>query len=311
MKYYLGIDAGASSFKCGVVDEDNDIVYKSFIKTNNNQTNEEALNNLSILIDDAKSKYKLESIGVGLPCVVNNDKIIMAPNLPNWDNIDFGTYLRTKYKLPIAIDNDANAGAVAELVAGNGKDLDNFVYITLGTGIGGAIIINKQIYRGNIGGAGEIGHILTSTKSKADEKYKYRVGTLELRAGRYGIIHTYKELAAQNKIKVQNIDVKDIVDLADKGNQIAIQTLTKTEHQLGCAIITINHILDIGNFIVGGGISQSKLLLNTAEITAKERTLPSVSKVNIIKAKYMQSTGIIGAALLGKTRGAISFVRKN
>ena len=125
MEYYLGIDVGATSFKVGVIDDKNEIVYQNSIPTSYKQTNDEALNNLSMLIDDAASKYKIESVGVGLPGVVKNGKIKMSPNLPYWKNIDFGTYLRNKYIFPIAVDNDANAAAFAELIVGNGKDLDN------------------------------------------------------------------------------------------------------------------------------------------------------------------------------------------
>ena len=305
MKYYLGIDIGATSFKSGIVDINNDIIYQNSIRTNYEQTNNEALNNLSELIDDAVSKYPVESIGVGVPCVVNEGKVKMAPNIPNWNDIDFGTYLRTKYLHPVAIDNDANAAAFAELIAGKGQKLDNFVYITLGTGVGGAIIINKNIYRGRVGGAGEIGHIVFDPITP-DIDVSYRNGALETMLGRYGIIENYKKLCKEHNIaEIENIDVKDICELAEKKNDIAKKTIDIAGIQLGIAIATINHILDIKHFIIGGGISQSKYLLNVAEFIARDRTLPSVSKIKIQQAKYIQNTGIIGAALLGKMRGKI------
>ena len=303
MKYYLGIDIGGTSFKSGVIDENIEIIYQNYLPTSCNQTNDQALNNLSFLIDDATSKYKIESVGVGIPCVVSNDKIKMAPNLPNWKNIDFGTFLRKKYFLPFVIDNDANAAAFAELIAGNGKDLDNFVYITLGTGVGGAIIINKNIYRGNVGGAGEIGHIIFDS-IQYDNKKIYRNGVLETMIGRQGIIDNYNKLNKKNDAEnyKNEIDVEYIAKLAEGGDEIAVQTINTAGVLLGFSVTTINHILDIGNFIIGGGISQSKLLLETAKIVAKERSLPSVSKVKILQAKFIQNTGIIGAALLGKMR---------
>ena len=305
MEYYLGIDVGATSFKVGVIDDKNEIVYQNSIPTSYKQTNDEALNNLSMLIDDAASKYKIESVGVGLPGVVKNGKIKMSPNLPYWKNIDFGTYLRNKYIFPIAVDNDANAAAFAELIVGNGKELDNFVYITLGTGVGGAIVINKNIYRGNKGGAGEIGHIIFDP-IKTNIKNKYRNGALETMLGKQGIIDSYNELNKNdNANKIDKIDVKHIADNANKGDKIATQTISIAGVQLGIAIATINHILDIGNFIIGGGISQSELLIKTAKFVAREHSLPTVSKVTILRAKYSQNTGIIGAALLGKTQGKI------
>jgi predicted NBD/HSP70 family sugar kinase len=83
-KHFLGLDIGGTSFKCGVIDDNNNIIYQNSIATSHNQTNTEALDNMSLLIDDSISKYPdIATIGIGLPCVVNNDKIIMAPNLPN------------------------------------------------------------------------------------------------------------------------------------------------------------------------------------------------------------------------------------
>jgi glucokinase len=305
MKYYLGIDIGASSFKSGVIDEDNNIVYQNSIPTVVDQTNEKALDNLSILIDDVLSKDKIESIGIGIPCVVNDEKIKMSPNLPNWNNIDFGSYLRNKYVLPIAIDNDANAAAFAELIAGNGKKYDNFVYITLGTGVGGAIVINRQIYHGNIGGAGEIGHIIVNINQRNIEP-KYRNGVLEARIGKQGIIDAYNTKRVKNKLeRITDIDVKDIVDMAENEDEIALKTIAETGYYLGVAIVNINNILDIKNFIIGGGISQSKLIKKAAGITTKIRSLPSVSNIKITRAKFIQNTGIVGAALLGKMQGKI------
>ena len=201
------------------------------------------------------------------------------------------------------MDNDANAAAVAELIAGNGKELNNFVYITLGTGVGGAIIINKEVYRGNIGGAGEIGHIIfnSTNMNKEVNKPAYRNGALETYIGREAIINNYKKQCNENNIPVPaDIDVSDISILAENNDKIAVKTLKEAGFKLGIAIATINHILDIGNFIIGGGISQSKLLLTSSEITAREHSLPSVSKIKIQQAKFIQNTGIIGAALLGK-----------
>ncbi len=303
MKLYLGIDIGGTSFKSGVINDNYEIVYQHSIPTNHNQTNREALNNLSFIIDDAISKYQIETLGIGIPCVVHNDKIILAPNLPNWNNIDFGEHIRTNFNIPFAMDNDANAAAVAELIAGNGKELNNFVYITLGTGVGGAIIINKEVYRGNIGGAGEIGHIIfnSTNMNKEVNKPAYRNGALETYIGREAIINNYKKQCNENNIPVPaDIDVSDISILAENNDKIAVKTLKEAGFKLGIAIATINHILDIGNFIIGGGISQSKLLLTSSEITAREHSLPSVSKIKIQQAKFIQNTGIIGAALLGK-----------
>ncbi|MCL2039132.1 MAG: ROK family protein [Bacteroidetes bacterium] len=299
MKLYLGIDIGGTAFKSGIINDKCEIIYRNSIITNPNQTNGEALNNLTFLINDAILKCKIESIGLGLPCVVDKDKIMFAPNLPNWNNIDFGGYIRSKYKLPFSVDNDANAAAICEMISGKGRGLRNFFYITLGTGVGGAIVINNAIYKGNMGGAGEIGHIFLNICSNSVANY--RSGALETYIGREAIISNYKQHCKENNVLfATNIDVSDINMLAEHNDSMAIKTLEEAGFMLGIAIATINHILDIGDFIVGGGISNCKLMLEVAERVSRERSLPSVSKIKVQQAHFIQDTGIIGAALLGK-----------
>jgi glucokinase len=211
--------------------------------------------------------------------------------------------LRAKYSIPISIDNDANAAAIAELIAGNGQHLDNFVYITLGTGIGGAIIINRKIYHGAIGGAGEIGHLIIDADFFDNEIPTYRNGIIEEKIGRSAIIKLAKKLISKNpNTKLQNInfDVADISKFAEEKDIVAVECLAIIGRYLAKGIVSINHILDISNFIIGGGISQSELLINVAKETASAYSLPSVSEINIVRAKFLNNTGIIGAALLGK-----------
>ena len=108
-----------------------------------------------------RDRYKIQGIGVGCPGVVSTKKGIVenAPNLPGWKNIKLGPVLKNNFGYKVHLENDANAAAIGELIFGAGKKLDSFVMVTLGTGVGGGIVFNRKIFRGEFGAAGEIGHI--------------------------------------------------------------------------------------------------------------------------------------------------------
>ena len=338
-KKYLGIDIGGTTFKSGVIDSDNNIIFKNKIDSNPENTIEESLTRISSLIDEAISLYpEICSVGIGIPGVVTVDGILLiAPHFPNWKNISMLEFFQNKYKkITVAIDNDANAAAVAEMEAGQGKNLDNFIYLTLGTGVGGAIIINRKIFKGVHGGAGEIGHIIVEPTHFKEHLPIFRNGVLEELIGREAIIATAKKIRndytamIDGKVidgkmidkKVVNekiineiinpvdfelfnneFDVLDISNAADSGNIIAIKCLSLVGIYLGLSIVTTANILDITDFIIGGGISQSKIVISEAIKTAQERSMPSITQhLNITTAKFLHNTGIIGAALLGKNK---------
>jgi glucokinase len=313
-EFYIGVDVGGTTYKCGVVDANNNIVYKKNIPSNSEVSADETLNEISFLIDDALNNYpSAKSIGMGVPGIVSDEGILkIAPNFPNWNNVDFGIFFRKKYSLPFTVDNDANAAAMAELLAGSGINYKNFIYITLGTGVGGAIIIDKKIFKGTNGGAGEIGHFIIDLNHFDADLPKYRNGTIEELIGRQAIINNAKLQAKKYENSLLNsknffdgkdfFDVYDISKAANLGDEAAIKCLSQVGFYFGIAIASFANIFDIPNFIIGGGISQSDFILDTATKIAKERALPTVAKhLKIERAKYLNETGIIGAALLGKS----------
>jgi glucokinase len=316
-KKYLGIDIGGTTFKSGVIDLENNIIFSNKIPSNPASTAEEALNRMSSLIDEAISLHpEICSIGIGLPGIITKNGIWeFTPNLPNWRNIPILDFFQSKYKnISVAVDNDANAAAIAEMEAGQGKNLNNFIYLTLGTGVGGAIIIDKKIYKGVHGGAGEIGHIIVEPTHFKEDLPAFRNGILEELIGRKQIIETALKIkndyaAATNEtinpadfaLFDKEFDVLDISNAADSGNIIAIKCLSLVGIYLGFAIASTINILDITDFIIGGGISQSKIVINEATKTAQMRAFPPTAQhLNITPAKFLYNTGIIGAALLGK-----------
>ncbi len=301
---YLGIDIGGSSIKAGIIDEKYKIVFKDTYELTQKSKNSIITKINHIINSVLKNFDNIKSIGIGIPGIINNGTVLISPNIPSINGINFFEQIKTKKKIPLAIDNDANAAALTELEIGAGKKLNSFLYVTLGTGVGGAIIHNRQIFRGYDGSAGEIGH--TIIRADVDnQETDLTKGTLEYFIGRQGIIRLFKD-AVKNSIYnfdvPENVDVKDISEYADAKECEALEALSKAGKFFGVGLASAMNLLGIPFVVVGGGISQiNDIFYKRALETIKKRALPNIAKkVKIMKAKFLNDTGIIGAAILGK-----------
>lgn len=306
---FLGLDVGGSSLKAGVFSKEFNILkqysesYSEIAKTGDFP--DFLISKIFELFDDSKKNFpSLISAGIGVPGVVTSEgTIVAAPNLTGIINFPILKILKEKIDIPLSIDNDANAAALAELHFGSGKNLNDFIYVTLGTGIGGTIISKREIFRGSSGGAGEIGHTIIRNGHKEYDSRSYREGVVEVYAGREGILRLANESVTKyhdsKLIKIKNFDVSDISVLADSGDNHSRYILSETGDLIAAALATAANILDIPYFIIGGGISQSDFLINEIEIKLKQKSIPSISnRIFVDKAKYKKDTGITGAATL-------------
>ncbi len=327
---FLGIDIGGTTIKAGVLKSSAesgfdginpiDIISKKSIPTDTAADSSEFTRSLIDFIRGIINEHKnIRSIGAGSPGVVDSAGMVrVSPNIRGLNNLPLRKILADNFDLPVAVDNDANAAAYAELLAGSGQDKPNFIYATLGTGIGGAIIINKQIYHGDCGGAGEIGHTIIDTNSKSNSKSKsdinsnipeqpsYRSGVLESFAGREAIISLTKSILSKynNSIlnKMDSFDVIDISEAVSESDSAAIECFGRIGQYIGTGFASAMNLLDISLVIVGGGISNAHPLLFESIIeTVRDRTLPTIkANAEIRKARFSDNAGIVGAALLGK-----------
>jgi glucokinase len=253
---HLGIDIGGTNLKTGIIDNNGELIYKNSRKTNSYKGFEQLLQVLINLIDDTLTEYSsIKTIGIGVPGVINNEGIVViAPNLPGWKNIQLRKILKDRFALPLAIENDANVAAFAELIDGSGKDKGSFFYLTLGTGVGGTIIHNGSIFRGETGGAGEIGHIIIDYKNALSSD-NFRDGTLENLTGKDRIIELGKENAESNPSSMMNdfqkLDVRNISYAADVFDSAATDTLKKIGEYLGIGLVSALNLLDIHLVVVG------------------------------------------------------------
>ena len=308
---FAGIDIGGTSIKYGVTTKDGTILFQDSIPTEPEKGPDHMVSRLQKLIHDISEAFpELMSFGIGFPSVVNptDGCIYYPPNLPGWGIVPLVQLLQSATTLPVAIDNDANVAALAEAKLGAGKNASHFLYVTLGTGVGGGIIINHSIFTGERGGAGEIGHIIIRADDVPGDELPYRTGTLEHYIGRYGLIRMAKEFAALHTDSTlhayENLDVEDISHCADEGDEAAIQCMKQAGKMLGLGLATILAVLDMRVVVIGGGISQSSSIFYDSTLaTLKARALPTIAQLaEIRKAHFSNNAGLVGAAMLGRLR---------
>jgi len=288
----LGIDVGGSTIKYGIF-EGEKLIEKSQLLTPQSNSDDVicAINNL---IKNCIEKFNINKVGIGFPSVVSKDYFVhIAPNIKDFINVDLKEKICEVHKnIIIRIENDANSAALAELRFGVGKDLNNLIYITLGSGVGGAIIINKSIYYGDSYGAGEIGY----TNFNFDEiNYSVlnRNGILEEYLGRKQFTNYF------NGKYYYNVDnPKEIFELAESNNADAIEAFAYYGKSLGIGIASVMNFMDIHNVIIGGGLIKAhKYIIPELDKSISIKKLPHINH-KVLVAKYLDDTGIYGAMAL-------------
>jgi len=310
-KYAVGVDLGGTNIKIGIVSDKGKLVKSISIKTEADCGPKNVIANIIKGVETilAKNKLKIQGIGIGCPGVVSIKRGIVenAPNLPGWKNVKLGPIIKEKFGYKVHLENDANAAAIGELMFGAGKKFDSFVMITLGTGVGGGIVFNKKIFRGEFGAAGEIGHI--SIDVNGPKCNCGSTGCIEAYAGNSYLKEQIRsELKDYPDSKVWKLIENDLSKVSpriiqaasEKKDAYAIFVIERMGKQLGAALASLSNLLDISTFIIGGGVAGfGKPLLDSVRKTISERVLLSLrSRVLVIPAKLQNEAGIKGASSL-------------
>lgn len=295
MKYIIGIDIGGTKINAILVDKNAKINRKIKFQTNARKGRDyvikkilEAIEFVSFGID----KKNILGVGIGVPGVLDKKRetILNLPNLPNWKNIKLKDLIRKKTGFRILMENDGNCMALAESKFGAGRNIKNLVCLTLGTGIGGGIIINNRIYHGK-GNAGEFGHMTINFANSA----------FKCHCGNKGCLETYVSVRGIQKIAenwgLREKEVIKIQQMARNKNKTAKKVYETSGKYLGIGLSNIVKMLDPELIVIGGGISKSgKLILKPAINEMKRRTFFNVSNVKLVKLG--DNSGAIGAASL-------------
>ena len=280
----LAIDIGGTMIKYGLVSSDGEILLTNKIETEA----EKGLENILNKIDNIFKKYK-ENNPVGIAVSGTGQingmigKVIGGnPIIPNWIGTNLVKILEEKYNLPAVLENDVNCVALGEKWIGAGKNLKNFICLTIGTGIGGGIILNNQLFRGENFVAGEFGHILI------------KKGEFEQFASTTALIRLVKERTGKT------LNGKEIFDLEKKEIVEYQEVISEWIENLTDGLSSIVYCFNPANIILGGGvIGQGEALINRIKNSLfKKIGLQFKEKLNIIQAKLGNNAGMIGASYL-------------
>jgi glucokinase len=317
MRYYIGIDLGGTNIKAGVVSEEFEIVAKATCKTNLPRPAEEICEDMAKVALQAVESAGLtlsdiESVGIGTPGTANSEYgIIEYSNNLGFLNFPVVELMQTHISKPCYVENDANAAAYGEYVAGAAKGANDAVCITLGTGVGGGIIIDGKIYSGfNFAGA-EIGH--TVIDPNGPQCTCGRKGCFEVFSSATGLVRMTNEAMEEDKGSVMwdmlktdgKVSARTAFNAMRKGDKAGKDVVDKYIKYLACGITNTINIFQPDILCIGGGVCNEgdPLLLPLKELVAKEvYTRNSKKNTEIVIAKLGNDAGIIGAAFLGLNR---------
>ncbi|MFA6618979.1 MAG: ROK family protein [Candidatus Neomarinimicrobiota bacterium] len=316
MKYYVGIDFGGTSIKIGIVDEEGSIVVKNSFVTDPHKSGEKIVKDIieftqKVMDDSTLPQENILGIGIGAPGLLNPElgQLQLLANVPNLNGIFITKAVSEELNKPVFLDNDVNAMSMGELYYGSGKGKKNIIALTVGTGVGGGIIINGELYRGTTFTAGEIGHMSIDRDGKYCACGNY--GCLERYVGKEGIIERFKlyqskgiETSINKYLENGQVTPKAIAMAANDGDRISIEVLKETGEILGHAIASLVNILNPEMVIIGGGISNAgEVLMEPVRMgMIKHAYIIPAAAVEIVKAKLGNNAGIVGSASLARAK---------
>ena len=298
MAHFFGIDIGGSNVKIGLVDSKNGLLNKIKYPTAELTKSGSFTENFSLLLKGQFEQFpEVKKIGIGVPGTISRDgkSTLELPNLSNLDKTPLISILENDHAgRKFYLENDAHAAALGEYYFGSEKISENYIFITLGTGVGGAAIINHHVFKGGDGNPMEVGHMLAKNGN-----------TLEETIGKKGLTDMINRGLQKSKgsamgTSIDGWDTKTVLDAALNKDKVALKTFRKIGIYLGEAMVSVVRILDIKTIIVGGGISQSyDFVIKPMKKVLKSKLTPYyVNELEIRKASLANEAGILGAASL-------------
>ena len=307
MKYCFGVDIGGTSVKMGLFTTEGDLIEKWEIKTRKENKGEAILPDVadSVLCkmnEKSLSREQIAGIGIGIPAPVNEEGIVKNTANLGWGYKEVKKEIHELLGMEAAIGNDANVAALGEMWLGGGKGQKNMVMVTLGTGVGGGVIVNGKVVAGEHGAGGEIGHICVNYE-ETDSCGCGKQGCLEQYASATGITRlARKKLAVfegDTVLKNQEISAKAVFDAVKQGDRAAIEIAEEFGADLGHAMANLAVIVDPAVIVIGGGVSKAgEILLPFVEKPYHERAFFANEDLKFVLATLGNDAGICGAAKL-------------
>ncbi|MBO5348025.1 MAG: ROK family protein [Lachnospiraceae bacterium] len=311
----IGIDIGGMSIKIGMVDDSKQIVAKKVIPTQSDILSpEEVVHNiadavLALLAENNLSVEQCKSIGIACPGLVDGRTgVVLYSNNIAWENVPMLDILREKLNVPMYLANDADAAALGEVIAGAAQGKENAILLTLGTGVGGGVIINGKIFAGPLRGGCELGH--TVIKRDGKQCTCGQKGCLETYASATALMEQAREAAVKypesfmNELsghQVDKIDGRIIFEAEKRGDEAAKMVVDNYEEDLSIGITNFINVFRPEVIILGGGVSAQEEYLTDAlqrkvDAMVYAGTIGEIPR--IVTSKLKNDAGIIGAAYL-------------
>lgn len=313
MSLSIGIDVGGTKVLGGVVDEKGNILERARKETPR-QGGQGLTQTIADTARELMEKHSVVSVGVSAAGFVSSDRktMLATPNIADWNGVDLDFELTTLIGLPVVIENDANAAAWGEAKFGAGQNQAHMMMLTVGTGIGGGIVVNGQLYRGAFGIAAEFGHMrvvpdghLCGCGARGCFE-QYASGNALLRHAREAINASpeiARNLLSRGDGTVAGLTGQAITDAARAGDPVALAAFNTTGQWLGAGIASLAVLLDPATIVIGGGVIDAGEILLKPTRESLERTMPFAGKhpsPRLIAAELGNDAGLVGVADLSR-----------
>ena len=305
--YAVGVDVGGTTVKIGIFRTSGDLLLKWEIVTDKKDGGRNILPDIASSIKSMLSNKgigldEIQGVGIGIPGAILNRSIVnRAVNL-GWDVVPVKDQLEQVFdgKINVLVGNDANVAALVEMWQGGGKGFKDIVMVTLGTGVGGGIIINEQILDGTFGAAGEIGHMPVNPQETRVCGCGKK-GHLEQYASATGIANTAKAVVSSTKEDTElkgldSITAKDVFDAAKRGDKVALGIVDYTAEILGRGLAMVAAVVDPQAFVIGGGVSKAgPILKDSIQKYYRKYAFHASEDTKFVLATLGNDAGIYGA----------------
>jgi glucokinase len=303
----VGVDLGGTTIKAALVSGDLQILARNAVRTDvRNQAT--LLDQIVQLVESVRVDAAPAGVGFGLPSLIDQRRgvVLESTNVP-LENLDFATVMSSRLELPVAVDNDANVACLAEARIGAARGASHVVMLTLGTGVGGGVLLNGRLYRGSIGAGAELGHMSIDEDGPPCQGTCPNRGCLEVLVSATGVLAAAQQVADERpegtlgsaRARGEYIEPRWVIDQAKYGDADAVHVLEIVGRHLGVGLANYSNIFNPELFVIGGGVSSAgELLLGPARSEYALRALPAPGPVPVVPAELGNDAGVLGAAAL-------------
>ncbi len=303
----VGIDLGGTTIKAALVSSRYEMLARSAVPTDL-RSQAALLDAIERLILSLAADSGAAGVGFGLPSQIDQrtGRVLDSTNVP-LENLAFKDEMSRRIGLPVEIDNDANVACLAESRIGAARGAGNVVMLTLGTGVGGGLVLNGMLYRGSIGAGGELGHMSIDEDGPPCQGHCTSRGCLEVLASATGVMAAAQRIAdrqpegtlATARGHGEELDTRFVIDQAKAGDGEALEVLEVVGKHLGVGIANYANIFNPEVVVIGGGVSSAgELLLGPARAEYQRRVLKATGTARVVIAELGNDAGVLGAAAL-------------